>query len=75
MGPDAGKPPRTGPWELYDLENDPTEIHDLAAQQPERVKAMAAAHDAWAHRVGVVPQEEIERALEEFRRNQEASKG
>jgi hypothetical protein len=43
------------PWELYDLEADRTELHDLAAAQPERVKSMAAAWDAWAARADVLP--------------------
>ena len=30
-----------GPWELYDMKADRTEQHDLAAKQPDRVKAMA----------------------------------
>ena len=30
-------------WELYDLDADRTELHDLAAQQPERVADMARA--------------------------------
>jgi arylsulfatase len=42
-------------WELYDLSNDPTELHDLAAEQPERVKQMAAEWDQWAKRVDVYP--------------------
>ena len=25
-------------WELYDMDADRTELHDLAAQQPERVR-------------------------------------
>lgn len=29
------------PWELYDLGKDRTELHDLAAQEPERVQRMA----------------------------------
>ncbi len=44
-----------GGWELYDIADDRTEMHDLAAQQPERVQAMAAHWDAWARRVGVLP--------------------
>jgi arylsulfatase len=31
-----------GPWELYDLSTDRGEMHDLAAQFPERVREMAA---------------------------------
>ena len=41
--------------ELYDLASDPTESHDVAAREPERVRAMAAAWNAWATRVGVSP--------------------
>ena len=44
-----------GDWELYDISTDRSELHDLAAQQPERVKSMAAQWDAWAKRVGVLP--------------------
>ncbi len=36
-----------GPWELYNLETDRTELNDLAPQQPERVEAMAKAFDQW----------------------------
>jgi arylsulfatase A-like enzyme len=39
--------------ELYDLSADPTELNNLAAAQPQRVKAMVAAWNAWASRVGV----------------------
>jgi arylsulfatase len=44
-----------GPWELYDLETDRTELHDLAAKQPERVKEMVAKWEAWARRAKVLP--------------------
>ncbi|MDX2033485.1 MAG: arylsulfatase [Blastocatellia bacterium] len=43
------------PWELYDIEADRTEMADLAAKHPERVKAMAAQWDAWAARANVAP--------------------
>lgn len=42
-------------WELYHIPTDRTEMHDLAASQPDRVKAMASQWDAWAKRVGVKP--------------------
>ena len=44
-----------GPWELYDMEADRTEMHDLAAAQPERVKQMEQEWDAWARRTKVLP--------------------
>ena len=44
-----------GDWELFDMETDRTEQKNLAAQQPELVKQMAAQWDAWAKRVGVQP--------------------
>jgi len=46
---------RSGPWELYDLKTDRTELHDLAASQPEKVKELAAEWEAWAERAHVKP--------------------
>jgi arylsulfatase len=42
-------------WELYDMEADRTELHDLAATQPEKLKELADKWQAWADRVGVQP--------------------
>ena len=44
-----------GKWELYDLDRDRTETRDLASQQPERVKELAALWEAWARRAHVLP--------------------
>jgi arylsulfatase A-like enzyme len=44
-----------GKWELYDLETDRTELHDLAAQQPERVQELTAQWEAYARRAKVLP--------------------
>jgi arylsulfatase len=44
-----------GKWELYDMEADRTEQHDLAAKQPERVQEMTAKWEAWAKRAHVLP--------------------
>jgi arylsulfatase len=44
-------------WELYDLSVDRAETHDVADRHPEVVAELAAAFDAWARRVGVVPWE------------------
>src|SRR5262249_22562578 len=46
---------RNGPWELYNLKTDRTELHDLAAKESFRAKDLAAKWDAWAERTHVVP--------------------
>lgn len=43
------------PWELYDMEADRTEMHDLAGEHPEIVNQLSAAWDAWAERADVLP--------------------
>ncbi|RYD19824.1 MAG: arylsulfatase, partial [Verrucomicrobiaceae bacterium] len=43
------------PWRLYDLANDRSEQHDLAAQKPEVVKDLSAKWDTWAARAKVLP--------------------
>ena len=44
-----------GKWELYDIDADRTELHDLADEQPDRVKEMAAKWEAWAKRARCSP--------------------
>lgn len=36
------------PWKLYDMSVDRVEMHDLAGQEPARVRAMARQWDEWA---------------------------
>jgi arylsulfatase A-like enzyme len=43
------------PWQLFDMNKDRAEMHDLAAVQPERVQKMAAQWDAWAKASDVDP--------------------
>jgi arylsulfatase len=43
-----------GTWELYDTRVDPGESRNLAAAQPDVVRALAAQYAAWAQRVGVI---------------------
>ena len=50
---------RSGPWELYDLTNDPTEKNDLASVQTERVSSMS---DAWYEYA-----EKVDMAKEQYR--------
>ncbi len=46
---------RESAWELYDLAKDRTELRNLAAIQPAKVKELAAKWEAWAVRAHVVP--------------------
>ncbi len=48
-----------GAWELYDLEADRTELNDLAAKYPEKVKDLAAKYVDWARRCGILPWEKL----------------
>lgn len=50
----VAKGPR-GAWELYDMENDRTELNDLAAREPERARDLAARWETWAKRAKVLP--------------------
>ena len=44
-----------GAWELYNIRDDRSELHDLAAGQPERVKAMSDLWQRYAERAMVLP--------------------
>ncbi len=48
-------------WHLYNLKNDRSELTDLSAGQPEKVKELAALYEAWASRAGVLPREQVAR--------------
>ncbi|MDF1659038.1 MAG: arylsulfatase [Verrucomicrobiales bacterium] len=43
------------PWELYDMENDRTEMNNLIESKPEIAGRMIAQYEAWANHVGAVP--------------------
>ncbi|MBI1372164.1 MAG: sulfatase-like hydrolase/transferase [Phycisphaera sp.] len=40
-------------WELYDIDADRTETHDLASSQPDRVEAMSKLWFVWADKTGL----------------------
>ena len=43
------------PWELYDMERDRTEMHDLASVEAKRLSAMVAQWESWARRTHTIP--------------------
>lgn len=43
------------PWELYDLQADRSELHDLAASQPAKAAELKTKWEAWAKRANVEP--------------------
>ena len=52
--------PKNGAWELYDMENDRTELNDLANRHPDVVDELATLFQQWAASCLVVPWEELE---------------
>jgi arylsulfatase A-like enzyme len=46
-------------WELYDMETDRLESHDLVSEDPEIVNQLSAAYNQWAARCGVIDYSEI----------------
>jgi arylsulfatase A-like enzyme len=44
-----------GPWELYDMKKDRTELHDISAEKPDVFKDLLARWEAWAQRTHVEP--------------------
>ena len=49
------RPKHKGKWELYDLNKDRSEQHDIADLHPEKVAEMVAAYEEWARRCMVEP--------------------
>jgi len=54
--------------ELYDLENDPTELTNVADGHPQLVAQLQRECDAWRKRCGIVPQDEYLRMVEDKKR-------
>ena len=50
-----------GPWELYDTEQDRTELYDLSAEHPHLVQELSELYLQWADRCSVMPWEDLQR--------------
>ena len=46
-------------WELYDMAADRTELNNLAASHPDKVKELSAAYEIWADRCAVLPWNQV----------------
>lgn len=58
IGKDGWKivqPGKNAAWELYNLNEDRTEMHDLASRYPKKLRKMVNEYNKWAKRCMVVP--------------------
>jgi arylsulfatase len=53
-----------GPWSLYHLAEDPSELRDLSRDVPDRVRQLETLWSKWAERCGVLPWREISAHME-----------
>ena len=60
----VGRGRRTGPWELYDMEADRVELHDVAAAHPQLRDRLIEEYGRFSERTGVADWERIQRDLE-----------
>lgn len=63
---------REGPWELYDMGRDRTELNNLVEKEPAKVAELKSRWDAWAKRVNVLTPDEFEAARKAFRAKQKS---
>lgn len=69
-------PPKgTGDWELYDIEADPSEVNDLAAEMPELAAELLAAYKAYEKENNVVPVPDGYNPLEQAVKNSQRKGG
>lgn len=49
---------KQGRWELYDMEKDRTELHDLSGDMPEKVEELMTVYNKWRRTSGCNQSEE-----------------
>jgi len=57
-----------GPWELYDMDTDRSELHDLAARYPDKVSELETLYEDWTKRCHVLPWEKLQARREQKER-------
>ncbi len=55
-----------GPWELYDMVKDRTELNDLSQKNKPKARELETAYISWAKRCGVVPWRTLRKILLEL---------
>ena len=58
-----------GKWELFDMSQDRTEQHDLAADNPEQVQALIKQWRTWAREVNAIPKPAAQKAKKAAKKN------
>lgn len=63
-------PPKgTGEWELYDMNADPSEVHNLAKEKPKLVAELRNAYEAYEKENNVVPVPEGYNPIDQIEKN------
>ncbi|MBL6766234.1 MAG: arylsulfatase, partial [Verrucomicrobiae bacterium] len=65
---------RNGPWELYDVQTDRSELNDRSAAKPDIYSKLRREWEAWAEEVGVLSPDEFEQTRKAFNAAQKNSK-
>ncbi len=47
-----------GPWELYNVEDDQTELNDLAQKNPEKLRSLLKLYEQWRAERPYLPKEQ-----------------
>ena len=56
---------KSGPWELYNMEADRSELNDLSSKNPDIVTRLVQLYNGWAKKVGVVSMKELDKKKKE----------
>lgn len=52
-------------WELYNMDEDPTELNDLSGEFPQITKDLIAQYEAWADKNNILPYPDLQEVIQE----------
>lgn len=61
-------------WELYDMEKDRTEVHDLSSKMPGKTKELASLYNSWAENIHVLPYHTVKTLRRKKKKNSDKKK-